>query len=373
MVDLGLEPPAHTETRTIYGTSLADGYCLKSALSGIRREMAGLSWILAAAVLLSVLVCTLWTPTIQVSGRRLPQIAETGVVRLPGENVLVNHYPVYRDVLLALFDHPLYSFTPVFQELVQGYGIYSAFKDILSGGFGIGEEQRLFIKQIIASICENRNTLLSVNDYAIAPRTDDFRWSSAVIPSREFKDSITSRINYYVHPRALGGNKSIRVPFGSTGVVSRGTGESLQFKLMLLHRVSLLSDSTQSEPSHSCIHYRDVYDDPFSPEKPWQRFFFRVPFCSRRVPSCNNLGCKPSNSLAAVAVHRGWHDCVRYGHYYFLLSATHGHPRANVPNTASIARYFSMMAVLAVDEKGNPVLMQTLIRTRQKSNPLRRI
>ena len=24
MVDLGLEPPAHTETRTIYGTSLAD-------------------------------------------------------------------------------------------------------------------------------------------------------------------------------------------------------------------------------------------------------------------------------------------------------------------------------------------------------------
>ena len=30
-------------------------------------------------------------------------------------------------------------------------------------------------------------------------------------------------------------------------------------------------------------------------------------------------------------------------------------------------------AVLAVDEKGNPVLMQTLIRTRQKSNPLRRI
>ena len=196
------------------------------------------------------------------------------MVRLPGENVLVNHYPVYRDVLLALFDHPLYSFTPVFQELVQGYGIYSAFKDILSGGFGIGEEQRLFIKQIIASICENRNTLLSVNDYAIAPRTDDFRWSSAVIPSREFKDSITSRINYYVHPRALGGNKSIRVPFGSTGVVSRGTGESLQFKLMLLHRVSLLSDSTQSEPSHSCIHYRDVYDDPFSPEKPWQRFFF---------------------------------------------------------------------------------------------------
>ena len=30
-------------------------------------------------------------------------------------------------------------------------------------------------------------------------------------------------------------------------------------------------------------------------------------------------------------------------------------------------------ATFAVDGKGNPVLMQTLIRTRQKSNPSRRI
>jgi hypothetical protein len=43
---------------------------------------------------------------------------------------------------------------------------------------------------------------------------------------------------------------------------------------LLIHRIGLTLDGPKSHPSNQNVNCRDVYDDPFRSEKPWQRFLF---------------------------------------------------------------------------------------------------
>jgi IS1 family transposase len=132
----------------------------------------------------------------------------------------------------------------------QGRIVHREFLNRLYPGIPFGNN----VKSARGAVIRNVNhygveVLVRPNvDFIVWNRDRDFRWFSIL------------------HHLNLG--------IGGFCAFPRGFSRSQSYNGLSIHQIGLPLDLSQCQPSNHCIHYRDVYDDPFRSCKPWQRLFW---------------------------------------------------------------------------------------------------